>query len=71
MYEYWKSVPIAVFTVKMIDDYYDWLVTECKAHVSKHNPGKGKYVSASVANNIHKILRCAFNQTKKRQYISL
>lgn len=69
VYEYWKSVPITDFTVKMIDDFYDWLVTKCKAHISKHNRDNGKYVSPSVVNDIHKILRCAFNQAKKWQYI--
>lgn len=71
VYEYWKSIPIDDFTVKMIDDYYDWLVTECKAQVSKHHKGKGQFVTPSVVCDIHKILRCAFNQAKKWQYISV
>ena len=69
VYEYWRSVPIAKFTVKAIDDYYTWLVTECKAATSKYNPKKGAVVSPSVVNDIHKILRCAFNKAVKWQYI--
>lgn len=70
VYEYWEGVPIADFTVKKIDEYYTWLIKYCKAVVTKHKPQKNaKFVTPSVANDIHKILRCAFNQAKKWQYI--
>ena len=63
VYEYWKSVPITKFTVKSIDDYYTWLVTECPAA-----SGEG-FVTPSTVYDIHKILRCAFNRAVKWQHI--
>jgi len=63
VYEYWKSVPITKFTVKSIDDYYTWLVTKCRAA-----SGEG-HVTPSTVNDIHKILRCAFNKAVKWQHI--
>jgi len=63
VYEYWKSVPITKFTVKSIDDYYTWLVTKCRAA-----SGEG-FVTSSTVNDIHKILRCAFNRAVKWQHI--
>ena len=63
VYEYWKSVPITKFTVKAVDDYYTWLVTKCKAA-----SGDG-HVTPSTVNDIHKILRCAFNKAVKWQHI--
>lgn len=69
VYEYWKSVPIAQFTVKAIDEYYNWLVTDCRRAVSKYSKNKGELVNASTVNDIHKVLRCAFNKAKKWQYI--
>ena len=71
VYEYWKSVPIADFTVKRVDDYYNWLITECPCRKPKSQRQKNnKFVSPSVVADIHKLLRCAFNQAKKWQYIS-
>lgn len=69
VFEYWKSVPITRFTVKAIDDYYTWLITECPAATSKHHRASTAHVTASVVKDIHKILRCAFNKAVKWQYI--
>ena len=70
VYEYWNGILISDFTVKRIDAYYTWLITECKSAASKNNPiPKSKYVTPGVINDIHKLLRCAFNQAKKWQYI--
>jgi len=69
VYDYWKSVPIVNVTVKGIDDYYTWLVTKCKAVTNKYKQHNGEYVSPSTVNDIHKILRCAFNKAVKWQHI--
>lgn len=70
VYDYWKSVPISDFTVKKVDKYYSWLTGQCAPATGKYSRNKKiKHVSPSVANDIHKILRCAFNQAKKWQYI--
>ncbi len=69
VYDYWKSVPITKFTVKAIDKYYVWLITECPQVDSKYNRSAGKFVAPSTVNDIHKIMRCAFNRAKKWQHI--
>jgi len=49
---------------KLIDDYYNFLLTECEP---VHIPGKPKreHMTASQVNEIHKVLRTAFNQAKR------
>ena len=70
VYNYWSNALITDFTVKSIDEYYTWLISECRPATSKHHPRQQtKFVSLSVVNDIHKVLRCAFNQAKKWQYI--
>lgn len=69
VYDYWQGVPITKFTVKAIDKYYVWLITECPQADTKYNPKSGEFVTASTVNDIHKILRCAFNRAKKWQHI--
>ena len=68
VYPYWGDTPIHKFTVKGVDDYYD--------HLTKHRTMTGtgrekEKVTPSLINDIHKLLRCAFNQAKKWQYISV
>jgi Phage integrase family. len=71
VYGYWEGIHITDFTVKGIDEYYSWLVNECPTVINKYNrKKKPTCVTPSVVNDIHKILRCAFNQAKKWQYIS-
>jgi integrase len=69
VYEYWTSSPITKITVKAIDDYYTWLVTECKAVTNKYKTKNGEFVSPSTVNDVHKILRCAFNKAVKWQHL--
>lgn len=69
VYDYWQGVPITKFTVKAIDKYYVWLITECPQVDTKYNQKSGEFVTASTVNDIHKILRCAFNRAKKWQHI--
>jgi len=63
VYGYWKNIPISEFTVRAIDEYYTWLVTECKGASSNG------LVTPNTANDIHKTMRCAFNKAVQWQYI--
>ena len=63
VYGYWKNIPISEFTVRAIDEYYTWLVTECTAASSNG------LVTPNTANDIHKTMRCAFNKALQWQYI--
>ena len=69
IYPYWKDVPITDVTVKDVDIYYTQLIAEGKASTKKHRPKRAKAISASTVNDIHKVLRCAFNRVLKWQYI--
>lgn len=65
VYDYWASVPITDFTVQKIDEYYTWLITKCKVSKNNSKQSSSEYVTPSVVNDIHKLLRCAFNQGRK------
>jgi len=66
VYPYWGETPIHRFTVKGIDDFYSHLITNCTMTGTGRENTK---ITASLVNDIHKIMRCAFNQAKKWQYI--
>ena len=65
VYPYWNDTHIHRFTIKSIDDFYDYLRKQCKSATTRK-----ENVSASVIGDIHKLMRCAFNQAKKWQYIT-
>ena len=65
VYPYWTDTPIHKFTVKGVDDFYDHLRKSCISVGSKTEK-----VSASLVIDIHKLMRSAFNQAKKWQYIT-
>ncbi len=65
IYEYWQSVPIKEITVQMVDEYYTWLLTKCKPSTKSYRQKHSSFVSPSMIKDIHKLLRCAFNQGKK------
>lgn len=55
--------------VKTVDDYYHFLMTEAEP-VSNMGKPKRERISASTIHDIHKVLRCAFNQAKRWEYIA-
>ena len=59
-------------TTEMIDDYYNFLVTECPlvANMGKKKASSEKeLVTPALVKDIHKLLRTAFNQAKRWKYI--
>ena len=69
VYPYWGNTPISKITVKNVDDYYDYLLKECPPVANMGKPTR-KRVSASTIQDIHKVLRTAFNIAKKWQYVA-
>lgn len=74
IYPYWEDKLIRKITVKDVDDYYHYLTHKCeRVYDSRYQKGKKEkgteHVTESVVNDIHKLLRCAFNKAKKWQYI--
>lgn len=53
---------------KTVDDYYHFLLHEAEPASNMGKP-KRESISASTIHDIHKVLRCAFNQAKRWEYI--
>jgi len=54
---------------KSVDDYYYFLLHEAEPVTNMGKPKRNK-VSASTIHDIHKVMRCAFNQAVKWEYIA-
>lgn len=69
VYPYLGDKKLRSIRTKTVDDYYHFLQFEAEPVT---NPGKPRRerISVSVIHDIHKILRCAFNQAVKWEYIA-
>lgn len=69
VYPYLGEKKLRSIRTKTVDDYYHFLQFTAEPVT---NPGKPKRdrISASVIHDIHKVLRCAFNQAVKWEYIA-
>jgi len=69
VYPYFGHHLLSRVSTKLIDDYYNFLLTEC---VPVRNPGKPQRerMTASQVNEIHKVLRTAFNQARRWKIIN-
>lgn len=67
-YSYLGDKKLRNIRTKTIDDYYHFLLFEAESVI---NPGKPKRenLTTSIIHDIHKVLRCAFNQAVKWEYI--
>lgn len=54
---------------KTVDDYYHFLLLKAEPATNMGKPTRDK-VSPSLIHDIHKVLRCAFNQAVKWEYIA-
>lgn len=68
VYPYFGYHRLADVDTRIIDEYYNFLLSECKP---VRNPGgpKKERMTASQVNEIHKVLRTAFNQAKRWKHI--
>ncbi len=55
--------------VKTVDDYYYFLLTEAEPATNMGKPRRQR-ITASTIHDIHKVLRCAFNQARRWEYIA-
>ena len=69
VYPYLGDKKLRSIRVKTVDDYYHFLLTEAEPAM---NPGRPKreHISPSTIHDIHKVLRCAFNQAKRWELIA-
>lgn len=63
------EVPIQNITPKVVDEYYQQL-KKTKSVVKRNRKPRSEYVTPCVIANVHKILRCAFDQAVKWELIS-
>ncbi len=69
VYPYWGDKKLRSIRTKTVDDYYHFLMHEAEPVTNMGKP-KRKNITASTVHDIHKVLRCAFNQAKKWEYIA-
>lgn len=62
------DIPIQSVTPKFVDSYYQQL-KKTKSVVKNKRPSS-EYVTPGVIDNVHKILRCAFNQAVKWELVA-
>ena len=69
VYPYLGDKKLRPIRVKTVDDYYHFLLTETEPAM---NPGRPRreHISPSTIHDIHQVLRCAFNQAKRWEYIA-
>ena len=69
VYPYLGDKLLRSIRTKTVDDYYHYLLFKAEPAASM-NRVKREKVSASLIHDIHKVLRCAFNQAVKWEYIA-
>lgn len=69
MYPYLGDRKLRSIRTKTVDDYDHFLLFEAEPVT---NPGKPKreHLTTSIIHDIHKVLRCAFNQAVEWEYIA-
>lgn len=68
VHPYWGDRKLRSIRTKTVDDFYYFLLHEAEPATNMGKP-KRKNISASTIHDIHKVMRCAFNQAKKWEYI--
>ena len=63
------SAVLRIRKVKTVDDYYHFLLFTAEPVTNVGKP-KRERISPSLVHDIHKVLRCAFNQAVKWEYIA-
>lgn len=70
VHPYWGDKKLRNIRTKTVDDFYYFLMNEAEPATNMGKP-KRKHISASTIHDIHKVMRCAFNQAKRWEYIAL
>jgi len=69
VYPYWGDKKLSSIRTKTVDDYYHFLLHEAEPASNMGKPRRDR-ISPSTIHDIHKVLRCAFNQAKRWEYIA-
>lgn len=69
VHPYWGDKKLRSIRTKTVDDFYHFLLNEAEPATNMGKP-KREHISPSTIHDIHKVLRCAFNQAKKWEYIA-
>lgn len=69
VHPYWGDKKLRNIHTKTVDDFYYFLMNEAEPATNMGKP-KRKHISASTIHDIHKVMRCAFNQAKRWEYIA-
>lgn len=69
VHPYWGDKKLRSIRTKTVDDYYHFLMNEAEPATNMGKPMR-KHITASTVHDIHKVLRCAFNQARKWEYIA-
>lgn len=69
VHPYWGDKKLRSIRTKTVDDFYHFLMHEAEPATNMGKPMR-KHITASTIHDIHKVLRCAFNQAKKWEYIA-
>ena len=66
---YWGDKKLRSIRTKTVDDFYHFLQHEAEPAANMGRPRR-EHISAATIHDIHKVLRCAFNQAKRWEYIA-
>lgn len=69
IHPYWGEKKLSDIKTKTIDDFYHFLMREAVPPANMGKPRR-QHVTASTIHDIHKVMRCAFNQAKRWGYIA-
>lgn len=69
VHPYWGDKKLRSIRTKTVDDFYHFLLHEAEPATNMGKP-KREHISPSTIHDIHKVMRCAFNQAKKWEYIA-
>lgn len=69
VHPYWGDKKLRGIRTKTVDDFYHFLLHEAEPATNMGNR-RWKNVNPSIIHDIYKVLRCAFNQAKKWEYIA-
>ncbi len=69
VYPYLGDQKLRSIRTKTVDDYYHFLLYSAEPVVNVGKPRRDK-ITPSIIHDIHKVMRCAFNQAVKWEYIA-
>jgi hypothetical protein len=67
VYPYWEDKKLRSIRTKTVDDYYHFLQHEAEPAANMGKPRRD-HINPSTIHDIHKVLRCAFNQALRWEY---